>query len=434
MALVSGTAYNKIVRQNDADALKEYAFSTALKTTDLPINKDTDFIILVQQLRDKSLNSAKDTSWDLVEAYKVGTVETGIDENGEDNFVDNVMLRSQYVRFALNETYKDKPFPLDLKDWLRFGGGSDGDENSNLDDLVMQGYNLFRSAEELDVNIMISGGKSDIVQRKIVDICEERKDCMAICDVPKKLVLWNRGYETTDLVEWRKGIGKFAEVDNFNISSDRCAVYANWCEVYDEYNKRYRWIPMSGFAAAVWSYTDESTEPWYAPAGVQRGKISGIRKLAYSPYLGERDLLYQAGLNPVVSFPSDGPVIWGQKTMYDSTSSFNRINVRRLFITLEKSIATYARPYVFQPNTAMMRAAISTVIRNYLADVYARQGIYEYQVICDATNNTAARIDRGELWCDIKIKPVRSAEFIVLRFTNTSMGLSFSEIALDQAA
>lgn len=116
VAIVSSTAYDKIVRQNDAEALKEYKFSNALKTTDLPINKETDFIILVQYLRDQSLNPAKDTSWDLVEAYKVGTVETGIDENGEDNFVDNVLLRSQYIRFALNDIYKNKPFTEDLKD------------------------------------------------------------------------------------------------------------------------------------------------------------------------------------------------------------------------------------------------------------------------------------------------------------------------------
>lgn len=431
VATVNKEVYDKIMRQQDEDAIKTHAYSQALRTLDLPVNNNHDFILMIQELKDPSLNRALDSSWALVEAYKVSTDQIPNDENGDDKFAESVLLKSNYIRFAFNENYKDKPFTVDITDWITLGGGSDGDESKNNDDLVMQAYDMFKNSEDFDVNILISGGKSDIVQKHLVSICESRKDCMCICDVPKNLVVYNKGYETSDLVEWRLGIGKFSHGDDFNISSDRCAVYANWCEVYDQWNKRYRWIPMSGFAAAAWSYTDEVAEPWFAPAGLNRGKITDIRKLAFNPYLADRDALYQACLNPVVSFAGDGPVIWGQKTMYNSTSSFSRINVRRLFLVLEKSISTYARSYLFEQNDDMTRGILSSVIKSYLSGVQGRRGINEFRVICDTTNNTALRIDRGELWCDIMIRPVRSAEFIVLRFTNTNYGTEFSEITLD---
>jgi phage tail sheath protein FI len=139
-------------------------------------------------------------------------------------------------------------------------------------------------------------------------------------------------------------------------------------------------------------------------------------------------VLYSAGINAVVAFAKEGKVIWGQKTLLDSTSSFNRINVRRLFLVLEKSIATYARAYLFEPNDEFTQRLLKGSIDSYLTDVKARRGIYDFMVICDNTNNTPARIDRGELWCDIMIKPVRSAEFIILRFTNASTGMSFEEL------
>ena len=142
----------------------------------------------------------------------------------------------------------------------------------------------------------------------------------------------------------------------------------------------------------------------------------------------KRDLLYKNGINPVASFAGIGKVVWGQKTLLDSTSSFNRINVRRLFLILEKSIATYVKYYLFEQNDEHTRYQLVASVEPFLRDVKARRGIYDYMIVCDERNNTSARIDRGELWCDIMIKPTRSAEFIVLRFTNTSAGANFSEL------
>jgi len=206
-------------------------------------------------------------------------------------------------------------------------------------------------------------------------------------------------------------------------------VYSNWLEVYDKYNATYRWIPASGHAAGIFARTDNVTDPWFAPAGFNRGGLSNIRKLAWNPTLGNRDIIYQNGMNPIVSFAGQGKVIWGQKTMLDKSSAFNRINVRRLFMILEKAIATAVKYFLFEPNDDLTRLLLVNMIDPFLRDVKARRGVYDYLVICDETNNTPERIDRNELWCDIYVKPTRAAEFIVLNFIATKTGASFTEIA-----
>lgn len=428
VAFINKTIYDKVVRKSDQATIASCKYAQALRSLDLPIQNDDEFIVIVQYLRDISLNPDKPASWDLVEAFIMSTGEKALDPDGHLMFAESVINRSQFIRLTLNEFQKNVPFTHEFLDWFRLGGGSDGSLNASMDAEIISAYRLYDNAEEFDVNVIIDGGKSETVKKEIIKICEERKDCMGILDVPENLVLFNRGFETTDLVDWRKGLGKFELADNMNESTDRVAIYANWVEVYDIWNKKFRWIPSSGFAAAVWARTDESTDPWFAPAGLTRGQLHGVRKLAFNPSLGERDMLYSAGLNPIVAFAKEGKVIWGQKTLLDSTSSFNRINVRRLFLVLEKSIATFARRYLFEPNDEFTQRLIKGTIDPYLTDVKARRGIYDFLVICDSTNNTPARIDRGELWCDIRIKPVRSAEFIILRFSNTNSGMSFEEI------
>ena len=431
IAIVNKAIYDGVVRKSDQTVISSVQYAQALKQLDIPLDNDYQFLVMVQYLKDISLDPTKSASWDFAEVFPVTTVQLGLDANGNIMYAESVINhQSQYIRIALNEFQKDQPFTKTFNEWLYFGGGSDGSLNANLDAEIIQAYRMYDNAEEFDVNIILDGGKSEQVKHELVKICEERKDCMCILDVPKELVLYNRGFEVTDLVDWRKGIGKYELIDNLNVNSDKAAVYANWCEVYDQWNRKYRWIPMSGFAAASWALTDTGNEPWFAPAGLSRGQVLGVRKLAFNPSLGDRDILYVAGLNPVVAFAKEGKVIWGQKTMLDSTSSFNRINVRRLFLILEKAIATYARAYLFEPNDEFTQKLIVNTITPYLTDVQARRGIYEFRVICDNTNNTPARIDRGELWCDIMIKPTRAAEFIVLRFTNTSTGLNLDEFVM----
>ena len=292
----------------------------------------------------------------------------------------------------------------------------------------MTAYDMYRDAEEIDVNVFVDSNKSENVKRHVATLVESRRDCMYIIDPKFEHVVNNKNSEAMAVVAWRKGLAPFID-NNMNISTDKVAIYNNWLEVYDRWNKKYRWIPASGYIAGVWAFNDWTAEPWFAPAGLNRALLPGsVRRLAYNPSLAERDQLYKNGINPIASFAGIGKVVWGQKTMLDSTSSFNRINVRRLFITLEKAIATVAKYYLFEPNDEFVRYQIRSVIEPFLRDVQARRGIYEFMVICDERNNTATRIDRGELWVDIMIKPTRAAEFIVLRFTNTSTGANFAEL------
>ena len=215
---------------------------------------------------------------------------------------------------------------------------------------------------------------------------------------------------------------------SLNENSSYAALYGNWLEIYDKWNGRYRWIPSSGHVAGIYANTDDVSDPWFAPAGLNRGIISNIRKLAYNPNQGKRDILYKNGINPITSFAGQGKVIWGQKTMLDKNSAFNRINVRRLFIILEKSIATAMKYFLFEPNDSFTRLQLINMIDPFLRDVKSRRGIYDYMIISDSTNNTPERIDRNELWVDIYIKPVKAAEFVVLNFIATKTGASFTEL------
>jgi phage tail sheath protein FI len=213
-----------------------------------------------------------------------------------------------------------------------------------------------------------------------------------------------------------------------NLNTSYAAFYGNWIEVYDKWNGRYRWIPASGYVAGIYANTDDVSEPWMAPAGLNRAILQNVRRLAWNPTKGERDILYKNGINPVVSFSGQGKVIWGQKTLLDKESAFNRVNVRRLFIILEKAISTAAKYFLFEPNTEFTRTLLINMIDPFLRDVRSRQGIYDFMIVCDNSNNTPERIDRNELWCDIYIKPTRAAEFIVLNFIATKTGASFTEL------
>jgi phage tail sheath protein FI len=181
------------------------------------------------------------------------------------------------------------------------------------------------------------------------------------------------------------------------MNSSYVALYGNWLEVYDRYNRKYRWVPASGYIAGLYAYTDNVSDPWFAPAGLNRGIINDIRRIAWNPTKGERDELYQAGINPIVSFAGKGTVVWGQKTMLDKASAFDRVNVRRLFLTIEKAIANASMYFVMEPNDRDTRQRLLSMINPFLADVVARRGIYDFLVVCDETNNTPERIDRNEL-------------------------------------
>lgn len=393
----------------------------AIQDVDSPLETSYDFLILVYS------QEQSETSFTIKETWNVSTKQDSVDDEGVTKYAENLINEeSKYIRIALDNSQKNAPITVATAKFQYLGGGvtyhpiSDaGAQNSD----IIQDLDLYGNAEEIDVNIFIDSDKDEVVKEYMISICETRLDCMACLDVPREHVVNNSGEEVTDLLAWQ-GVG-----GDLNVNTSYAAIYANWLEVFDKWNNVFRWIPASGHAAGIFARTDDVTDPWFAPAGFQRGTLSNVRRLAWNPTQGERDFLYKNGLNPIVSFSGQGKVIFGQKTKLYKNSAFNRINVRRLFIILEKAISTAVKNFLFEPNDEITRLLLLNLIDPFLRDVRARRGIFDYLIVCDETNNTPERIDRNELWCDIYVKPTRAAEFIVLNFIATKTGASFTEIA-----
>jgi hypothetical protein len=392
---------------------------------DFPIQDQKGFIVIVKSANQDSLNKASLTYY-LREAYYVSTDETEVDDEGKNIYAPNVINNeSKYIRIALGANVINNDFYCTTVSYEQLAGGLENfdawDDDPALEDTAcINGYNLYQNDEEIDVNILIDADKRLTVKQRLVAIAESRKDCIALCDCYSTHVVNQAGSETTNLRDWR--------LATFNENSSYVAMYGNWLEMFDKWSSKYRWVPPAGHMAGILANTDDVSDPWFAPAGLNRAVITNIRRLAWSPTIGERDILYKNGINPIVAFAGQGKVVWGQKTMLDKSSAFNRINVRRLFIVMEKAISTSAKYFLFEPNDEFTRLSIINMIEPFLRDVKGRRGVYDFMVVCDERNNTPERIDRQELWVDIYVKPTRAAEFIVLNFIATKTGASFTEL------
>ena len=213
-----------------------------------------------------------------------------------------------------------------------------------------------------------------------------------------------------------------------NKASSYAFLDSGWKYMYDRYNDVYVWTPLCADTAGIAVRSDEATETWFSPAGFNRGQVRGVIKLSFNPTLTQRDSLYKDQVNPVVAFPGEGTCLFGDKTLQSKPSAFDRINVRRLFIVLEKAIATASKFQLFEQNDAFTRAQFKNLIEPFLRDVQSRRGIIDFKVVCDESNNTGEVIDRNEFIADIFIKPTRSINFITLNFIAARTGIDFSEI------
>ena len=308
---------------------------------------------------------------------------------------------------------------------MSFRGGRDvGTESSATLGSILRAYDVFKSPEDIDISLVLGGksrGVNDVtVSQYIIDnVCERRKDCVAFISPAYRDVVNNATDITEDVVNFR---------NNLSRSSSYAVMDSGYKYQYDKYNDVYRWLPLNGDVAGLCAYTDDSRDPWWSPAGFNRGSIKNAVKLAWNPKKGERDILYKNGVNPVVNFPGQGIVLFGDKTLLSKPSAFDRINVRRLFIVLEKAIATASKFTLFEFNDEFTRASFVNLVTPFLRDVQGRRGITDFAVICDETNNTGEVIDRNEFVGDIYIKPARSINFIQLNFVAVRTGVEFSEV------
>jgi phage tail sheath protein FI len=282
-------------------------------------------------------------------------------------------------------------------------------------------WDRLKNADEVDISLLITGDASATVAQYVIDnVAEYRKDCVAFISPAAANVVNNPSGEVTAITTQKN--------TNINRSSSYAVFDSAWKYMFDKYNNVYRWIPLNGDIAGLCVRTDSTRDPWFSPAGLNRGQIKNVVKLSWNPNKTNRDDLYKIGVNPVVSFPGEGTVLFGDKTMLSKPSAFDRINVRRLFIVLEKAIATAAKYSLFEFNDEFTRAQFVSLVDPYLRDVQGRRGIYDYRVVCDETNNTPEVIDRNEFVGDIYIKPARSINFIQLNFVAVRTGVAFDEI------
>lgn len=306
--------------------------------------------------------------------------------------------------------------------------GNDG--NAVTESNINNGLSLFNNTELYDISLIMTGPASyGSVNYAIQNVAENRKDCVVFASpgatsagvaVTTPFTGTDSGDITAKTYDWRN--------NSLQTSSSYGVADSGWKYQYDRYNDVYRWVPLNGDTAGLCARTDNTNDPWWSPGGLNRGQIKNVVKLSLNPNKTDRDMLYKNGVNPIVSFPGQGVVLFGDKTLQARPSAFDRINVRRLFIVLEKAIAIAAKYQLFEFNDDFTRARFKGIVEPFLRDVQGRRGIIDFRVKCDETNNTGEVIDRNEFIADIYIKPARSINFITLNFIATRTGISFDEI------
>ena len=290
-------------------------------------------------------------------------------------------------------------------------------------------YDNFEDTESVDVNLILGGkggGAGDVASTQdthvtmLTALVETRRDCVAFASPYRSATV---GVSST--VTATENV-----VDAFDLcpSSSYVVFDSGYKQMYDKYNDVFRFVPMNGDTAGLCAFTDQVADAWFSPGGFNRGNVRGAIKLSYNPKKSERDQLYRARINPIVDFPGQGVVLFGDKTALAKPSAFDRINVRRLFLVLEKAISTAAKFSLFEFNDEFTRAQFRNLIEPFLRDVQGRRGIFDFRVVCDDTNNTGEVIDRNEFIGDIYIKPARSINFITLNFIAVRTGVEFSEV------
>jgi phage tail sheath protein FI len=342
-------------------------------------------------------------------------------ESGESIYWRDVLFNNSRYVYAMgqnNATWgvaanSSHSFAGENLNGVSFAQGTDA---TPTDGNVQIAYQQFASADNVDISLVMTAGHSSTVAANTVALSDGRRDCVTFLSPALANV------QAADPV---------SAITNFrsSLTSTSFAVMdSNWKYQYDKYNDTYRWIPCNGDIAGLCARTDQDRDPWFSPAGFNRGQLKNVIKLAFNPNQAQRDTLYKAGVNPVVAFPGEGTVLFGDKTLLSKPSAFDRINVRRLFIVLEKAISRAAKASLFEFNDEFTRAQFVNLVEPFLRLVQGRRGIYDFRVVCDETNNTPEVVDRNEFIGDIYVKPAKAINFIQLNFVAVRTGVAFDEI------
>ena len=330
-------------------------------------------------------------------------------------WMDHNSSGSNWGTAAAGTTFTDVTTVSDVS----LASGADGSAATTAQKLTA--YQKFADAETVDVGLIMAGNGDATHIDNLITIAENRKDAVVFASPERSDVagVADANTQKDNVVGFFNGIR----------SSSYVMFDSGYKYMYDRYNDMYRYVPLNGDIAGLSARTDLVADAWYSPAGLNRGIIRGAVKLAFNPTKSQRDELYRARVNPVATFPGQGTVLFGDKTGLSAPSAFDRINVRRLFITLEKAVATASKFQLFEFNDEFTRANFRNIVEPFLREVQGRRGITDFLVVCDETNNTGEVIDRNEFVAEIFVKPARSINFITLQFIATRTGVSFDEVA-----
>ena len=336
----------------------------------------------------------------------VSTDPTAKLDNGSTNFVTDVVTSgSSWVDLS--------GIPSGYPTTKTLSGGLDGTTPN-----YVAAYGVFGDKDTIQIDFLVppAGGQGDAVaiQQELVSIAEARKDCIAVV---------SPAYSGTLTVD-----AMLAHVASLAQNSSYLVVDGNWLKIYDKYNDAYVNIPAASSTAGIMAAGDVTDAPWFSPAGSRRGQYLGVTDILVNPSKTDRDRLYKAGINPIVSFPGQGIMLYGDKTHMSRPSAFDRINVRRLFLVLERAISAAAENVMFELNDEFTRAEFSNIVEPFLREVQGRRGITDFRLVCDETNNTPEVIDRNEFVASCFIKPARSINYVTLNFVAVRTGVEFEEV------
>jgi len=377
----------------------------------------------------------------VLEKYQsVSVLSDATSPDGSSNYyVNRIFNQSNYVHALGYPQTNTLNWGATTQALLNSGGTCGSDATANVSmlsngfdgsigsgDLVSQAtvnaFALFADKEKVDISLLMTGNSAINIVQAAVDIAVNRSDCVAFISPPLANTQGRSGDAqdpSISIVNW---------VNSLDSYSSYAFADSGWKYQYDKYNDVYRWIPLNGDMAGLCAYTDNVRAPWWSPAGLTRGVVKNVIKLALNPNQAQRDVLYKGGVNPVVSFPGQGTILYGDKTLLNRPSAFDRINVRRLFIVLEKTISKAARASLFEFNDEFTRSQFVALVDPFLRSVQAQRGVYSYKIVCDTTNNTPEIIDANQFVGDIYVQPARSINFIQLNFVATRTGVDFSQV------
>ena len=381
------------------------------------------------------------TAGQILETFEgVSQAKDAKDASGNSNYVADVLYsKSKYIYYMDHETtlanagsaktgqtFDNAQGDAFVVKTYSLASGTDDYAATNAE--IATAYEKFNDTENVDISLLLCGpsqtgadATGDTKATAVMDIANDRKDCVAFISPARADVVGvaNAITQTQNVVAFADGLP----------STSYAVIDSGYKYMYDKYNDVYRFVPLNGDTAGLCARTDNIADSHFSPAGYNRGQIRGAVKLAFNPNQTQRDELYKARVNPVVTFPGQGTILFGDKTAQSKPSAFDRINVRRLFIVLEKAIATAAKFQLFEFNDEFTRAQFRNLVEPFLRDVQGRRGLTDFSVVCDDTNNTSDVIDRNEFRADIFVKPARSINFIQLNFVATRSGVAFSEVA-----